>query len=198
MPVCSAPVWAVDAEDADAPMTYVEHIVGKVLGTMTDQSLTLDQRREKVIPLLRNSFEFNVMVRSVLSAYWKQASVDMQQRFTELFSNYVLEVFYNRLLEFRNEQVHFIDETLKGEWRAEVHTQIALTHVLSGKNMLPIKYRLRKNKENQQWYAYDMVIEGISLLGYYRESFAGILRKEGVEGVIADLELKLQKLQASR
>jgi phospholipid transport system substrate-binding protein len=43
---------------------------------------------------------------------------------------------------------------------------------------------LRKNQKTNEWKAYDMVAEGISLLSSKQSEFQSILRKDGLQKVI--------------
>ena len=43
---------------------------------------------------------------------------------------------------------------------------------------------MRKSKTTDEWKAYDMVAEGISLLSSKQSEFEGILRQDGIQAVI--------------
>jgi phospholipid transport system substrate-binding protein len=43
---------------------------------------------------------------------------------------------------------------------------------------------LRKNRKTDDWKAYDMVAEGISLLSSKQSEFQSILRNDGIQKVI--------------
>ncbi|MBA1333000.1 toluene tolerance protein, partial [Candidatus Endoriftia persephone str. Guaymas] len=42
------------------------------------------------------------------------------------------------------------------------------------------------------WLAYDVVIEGVSIVRNYRSSFASLVKKQGIDGLLANLESKVQ------
>jgi phospholipid transport system substrate-binding protein len=49
-------------------------------------------------------------------------------------------------------------------------------------------YKLRSR--DQQWWAYDMVIEGVSLVNNYRTQFSDIMAKSSFEGLMKRLREK--------
>ena len=52
---------------------------------------------------------------------------------------------------------------------------------------------MRKDSKTNEWKAYDMVAEGISMLNSKRSEFESILRQEGIDAVIALMRDKIGK-----
>ena len=57
-----------------------------------------------------------------------------------------------------------------------------------------IDYKLKNN--DGTWYAYDVVIEGVSLVNNYRNTFDAIVKAEGMDGLLRDLEGRIAKHQS--
>ena len=55
----------------------------------------------------------------------------------------------------------------------------------------PLLFKLRNSKG--AWAVYDVVIEGVSLISTYRSSFGTIVSKDGVDGLLQQLEEKVNK-----
>ena len=51
---------------------------------------------------------------------------------------------------------------------------------------------------NGEWLAYDIVVEKISLVRNYRTTYAEIFRKDGVDGLLAQMEAKLEQIQKTK
>jgi len=47
------------------------------------------------------------------------------------------------------------------------------------------------------WFAYDVVIEGISLVNNYRSTFAAIVKNDGMDGLLNDIQLRIDKYKSS-
>lgn len=56
-----------------------------------------------------------------------------------------------------------------------------------------ISFRVRKNKKTNDWKAYDMVAEGVSLLDSKQAELAGIIRQKGLAHVTEMLKEKSKK-----
>jgi phospholipid transport system substrate-binding protein len=57
------------------------------------------------------------------------------------------------------------------------------------KTETPLDYRLMK--KDGEWKAYDVVVDGISLVRNYREQFATILRSSSYEDLVLTLRDKI-------
>jgi phospholipid transport system substrate-binding protein len=53
-----------------------------------------------------------------------------------------------------------------------------------GRPDINLSFKLRKNRKTDDWKAYDMVAEGISLLSSKQSEFQSILRNDGIQKVI--------------
>jgi phospholipid transport system substrate-binding protein len=53
---------------------------------------------------------------------------------------------------------------------------------------VPINYRL--NYKDSRWLVNDVVIDGVSLITNYRSQFTGVIRRSGIDGLIAALAAK--------
>ena len=58
---------------------------------------------------------------------------------------------------------------------------------------IKIAFKVRKDSKTNEWKAYDMVAEGISLLNSKRSEFESILRQDGIDSVIALMREKIGK-----
>ena len=62
----------------------------------------------------------------------------------------------------------------------------------SGKPDINITFQVRRNKENQ-WKAFDLVAEGISMVQSKRAEFAPMIRQKGIDSVIEFMQEKSAK-----
>lgn len=58
---------------------------------------------------------------------------------------------------------------------------------------IKIAFKVRKDSKTNEWKAYDMVAEGISMLNSKRSEFESILRQDGIDAVIALMRDKIGK-----
>ncbi len=177
--------WAV-AVDRSSPTGVVQTVVDKVLTALKDDSLEQETRRAKIRELIAPHFDFQAMSRSILAKNWKKASRVQRDRFIELFSNLLENTYIVAMEAYTNQKIVIAGEKRKGK-RALVKTVIKQDTGVA----TPINYRMRQNADG--WYAYDVVIEGVSLVSNYRSTFRTIVKRDGMDGLLAQLAEKVEK-----
>ena len=164
--------------------------IERVIAILKDQSLDRDARWNQIAAVIRDGFDFRSMSQSVLATNWRKATPEEQERFTEFFSQYIEETYRAKIEAYTDEKVLYKDETIKGK-RAVVETVI-----VTSTNEIPVNFKLRL--DDGQWYAYDVVIEGISLVSNYRTTFAAIVKNEGMDGLLNNIQKRIDKYKAEQ
>lgn len=177
--------WAV-AVDRATPTVVVQTVIEQVLSVLKDNGLEQAERRKKIRDLIAPHFDFQAMSRSILAQNWKKASPQQRDRFVELFSNLLENTYIVAMEAYTNQKIKINAEKRKGK-RALVKAVIEQdTGVVT-----PINYRMRLNADG--WYAYDVIIEGVSLVSNYRSTFRTIVKRDGMDGLLDQLATKLAK-----
>ena len=174
---------------AATPMEEVRRSVDAIFAVLRDSGLPLQEKKDKVSALARERFDFQVMAQGVLATNWKKASDAEKARFVELFSETLIGTYRERVDAYSDEEVKYLGEKTKGI-RATVDTI-----VISDGVEIPMQYKVLQRGE--KWLAYDIVIEGVSLLRNYRESYRDIVKKEGMEGLLSQMERKIEEIKDS-
>ena len=176
--------------NAGAPLDALQIRMKSLLDVLRDPSFkalpTQVEKKEKLLPIIDEMFDYNELSRRTLSRNWKKLTTEQRQEFTDLFSKLLGIVYINRLLEYTNEKVVFGKEKMLSKNKAEVQSKI----VTSSKEIL-IHYRLIL--KNGTWRVYDVLIEGISLIRNYRSQFKKILTKQTPEELLKMLRKKVVK-----
>lgn len=171
-----------------SPRGQVQQTVDQVLEVLRNKTLSGAPRREALSKLIRARFDFSAMSQRTLGKYWKEASLKEKERFVELFSDLLEASYIGRIEAYSDEVVVYLSERVEGDL-AEVDTSIH-----SGNIDIPISYRLVLDRG--AWYVYDVIIEEVSLIKNYRNSYGEIVRKDGYPGLFARMEEKLRELRA--
>ena len=133
--------------------------------------------------LFNSRFDFRSMSQSILATNWRAATTEEKRQFVELFSRYLEDTYRNKIEAYGDQSIVYVSEQIRKD-RAMVDTEI----IAQGKR-IPVTYRLKNN--DGDWYAYDVVIEGMSLVSNYRDTFNAIIKSEGMEGLLSDLEVRI-------
>ena len=176
---------AIAASDIAAPQIPIETASNKLKKQLQDESFIKDFKKvnifvEKVVdPFI----DFNRVSALVLGKIWKKATKDEKRRFKHEFHTLLVRTYSRAFFEFKDWSVRYLPLRLK----ADAKKTIVKTEILQpGIQPLAINYRMVLTKG--QWKAYDIVIEGVSLVTNYRTSIKNELRKSGsLDAVIKQL-----------
>jgi phospholipid transport system substrate-binding protein len=174
---------------AASPREVVSVTVNAVLETLSDASLNDETKRRQIKGIVGRHFDFRAMASRVLATNWKKADKTQRARFTHLFKELLSNTYWTKISAYTNERVEVTGERLRSEKLATVNT-IIKTDTLD----IPVDYKLYQRESD--WFVYDVVIEQVSLVRNYRGSFQQIVRDEGIDGLISQLETKVAESSA--
>lgn len=169
---------------AGTPTEQLKSSVDAILATLKNKSLDKQARRGKIREIVNDRFYFKAMSQQTLSRNWRRASKQQRHRFVELFAKLLENTYIGRIEAYTNEKVEYLREKQVTDKRYVVYTQI----VAADKN-IPINYKLAL--KNGKWLVYDVIIEEVSLISNYRNSYNEIIRKEGMEALLNKMAQKV-------
>jgi phospholipid transport system substrate-binding protein len=164
-----------------------------VKGTINDLIQVLDddtlkqpeqaeERRHEIEEIIKNRVDYEEMARRALGASWSTLSYRDQHEFVDLFVQLLRDMFAGRITERSDEQVVFLGELREGAF-AEVKAQ------MKGRKIdTPIDFRLIHRAH--EWWVYDVVIDGASIVSNYRSQFTSIMRDVSYVGLVKKMRQK--------
>ena len=173
------------AAEFSTPEARVKDSVDRVIAILNDESLDREAKWQQIAAVINEGFDFRSMSQSVLATHWRRATDEERRRFTEFFSQYIEETYRAKIEAYSDEQILYKDEVIRGD-RAVVETLI-----VTDTNKIPVNFKLKNN--NGEWFAYDVIIEGVSLVANYRSTFAAIVKNEGMNGLLSDIQRRIRK-----
>lgn len=176
------------ASAAPGPTEQIKTTVDAVLQTLKDHSLNRQEKRERLLNLIKSQFDFRAMSQAALATNWRKASAEEQKRFTEMFSELLEWTYIGRIEAYTNEKVEYTGEKIKKR-RAVVGTKI-----VTANTEIPIIYKLI-NREDK-WLVYNVLVENVNLVRNYRDSYRSIVKKEGINGLLIKMEQKIKELKS--
>jgi phospholipid transport system substrate-binding protein len=139
---------------------------------------------EELMPYI----DYRYSAYKILGKYVKSTSKEQREKFVQVMRNYLAITYAKALTKYKDQQVIFEPEKPVDNQRiVAVHTEI----VEQGAPAISIDFKLRKNKKTGQWKAFDMVVEGISLISSKQAEITRQIRELGVDAVITQLEKKV-------
>ena len=179
--------WANAAE----PLDKIRQTVDDVLTIVNNKTLQPQERHTQIRQAVLQRFGFEEMAQRSMAQHWRTLTPQQQQEFVELFTDLLERSYINRIENYKAgpQGVRYPKEEITGD-RAIVHTEI-----MSGRD-LPIAVDYHLLHKDGDWKAYDIVIEGVSLVNNYRIQFNTIILKDSYAGLVKQMRTKLAQEQA--
>ena len=146
----------------------------------------LFERRKRGRAILQQLFDFQEMARRSLGANARRYN-DRLREFTPLFIDFLEHAYMGTLEENGDAKIQYLREIVVDD-SVEINTKTSLK---DGKEYR-VNYRLFLSPAG--WHVYDVIVEGISLLGNYRSQFHRVLQKKSFDELLQDLRAKKGKL----
>ena len=171
------------AQPIDSVRKTIEQVVKIAVSLKGDGNKAV--RRQKLRDLITPRFDFSEMAKRSLGTAWLQMTPTQQSDFVQVFSALLARTYLERV-ETVEENMVTIDSENVGYPKALVKTSVK-----KNGDVFPLDYRL--HFKDNDWKVYDVVIENIGLVSNYRNEFSGIIRKDGIDGLISRLKEKEKK-----
>jgi len=137
--------------------------------------------KRRLEAIITRTIDLKAMVEAAMDRHWKAATEAQRKRIVAAFENRFRKASTNELDGYRSTSVEYRKEVELPGGVIQVPTRV----VVKGEPT-DVTYTLRRGRDG--WRIIDIVIDGVSTVANYRSSFARIIAKEGVEGLIRRLE----------
>lgn len=153
-------------------------------------AITADPRRlySLVDSVLLQHMDFTRMSRWVLGKHWKTATPDQQARFSAEFRRLLVRTYATALAGYSGQHIQFLPQRDSG---ATDEAVVRLEIRQPGGPAIPVQFSLYRSGE--AWKAYDVLIDGISLVANYRTTFGAEVRNGGIDALIQALAVRNQQ-----
>ena len=136
-------------------------------------------------------FDFQAMTRTAVGRSWRDATPEQQKRLESAFRSLLVRTYTTALAQ---SSLSDVSVEIKPAPVKAGQDEVTVKSVAkqSGKQPVAIDYRMAKSAND--WKVFDVVVENLSLVTNYRDSFAAEISRSGIEGLIKSLESKNQTL----
>jgi phospholipid transport system substrate-binding protein len=148
-----------------------------------------ESRRAEIRRAADSLFDFPEMARRALGRHWADRTPAEREEFVRLFTDLIARTYIGKIDRYAGEAIAYTGERVDGD-EASVRSQV----VTAKGSQIPIEYRL--HRVNDDWSAYDVLIENVSLVGTYRSQFDRIIKAESFANLVRRLREKGQVAEA--
>lgn len=176
---------------AGAPTDQLRSQVDRVIKTLEDPQLKHEgkarERRKMVRRIADEIFDFGETAKRSLGRHWQARTPTEREEFVQLFADLLERSYISKIELFNGERVSYIGDTIDGD-TATVRTRLLTKQATE----IPVDYRMLKRGE--RWLAYDVIIEGVSLVANYRTQFNKIIQTSSYPDLIKKMKGKQEEL----
>mgnify|MGYP000256485422 CR=1 FL=1 len=175
---------------ADSVSPYVTL---KNVGQNLFTRIAANQEKLTKFPLLMNTIVEEELMPSVdykyasfriLGKHLKNTNEAQRDQFVDSMRNYLSRTYATALMQYKNQQIIFEPEkSVEDKKIVGIKMQI----VELNKPTIDVIFKMRKNKQTGEWKAFDMIVEGISLLSSKEAELSNKIAKQGIEQVSIEL-----------
>jgi len=174
------------------PLELVKSSLSRVVAILQSQAASATQagtRRAEIRQAAAEMFDFDEMSHRILAQHWKDGSPQEQREFVRLLTELLEKAYLTSIGTYRLASITFQAESINGSY-AQVRSRMA-----SGKGEgVAVEYRLFES--DGRWAAYDVAVDGISLVSSFRSQFNSVLRRSSFAQLLEHLQSRLASLTA--
>jgi phospholipid transport system substrate-binding protein len=177
----SHPVHAAPSSGGDT----VQGLYDALLNTMKNgRTLGHSGRFAQLDPVIRRSFDIASMARLSVGPSWSGLTEAQRQQVTESFGRYISAIYADRFDSYAGQKL----EVTREEPAA---SGVMVRSRIINADAEPVKLDYMMRRSGEGWLISDVYLDGaISEVATRRSEFAGILKHEGIDGLIAALNRK--------
>lgn len=177
------PLTQVVAAALLPPQLAIEMASTKLQKKMQDKSFIKDFAKvsqfvnETILP----HTDFDKISALVLGKLWKTATPDERERFKREFQTLLVRTYSRAFVEFKDWSIRYLPlEMEEGATKVIVKTEVLQP------SLQPVAVNYRMLLSNGEWKAYDIMIEGVSLVTNYRTTFTNEVQTKGSLSAVID------------
>jgi phospholipid transport system substrate-binding protein len=149
--------------------------IDNVLLVLKDKTLSKESKKEEVIKIVNDTFDFELMAKIALGKEaWDSIDEAKQNEFSKTFEEKIKASYSNKLELYNDQKVKIISLLPYNKTRLQLKTEL-----LGKEGNYSINYNFYE--KNGEWYIYDIDLIGVSIIQTYRQQFAGLLKEKSFD-----------------
>ena len=176
---------AVSASE-EAARQLVQETADKVIEAIAQNQAAIESDPDELLKIvdeiLLPRIDFERMSRLTLGRHWNRATEQERRDFIAEFRQLLVRTYAGPLSSLDDDQEVVVVGVRAG---SDDNDLLVRSEVRGGSESIPVDYRVYQ--VNGDWKAYDVVIDGISLIANYRGSFSQQVQRQGMQGLIDTL-----------
>jgi phospholipid transport system substrate-binding protein len=171
------------------PHQVIEGLGDRLFMRLAQEQENLGDHPELVRDIIEQELMPHVDYRyaafKILGKYIRTVSKEEREEFALAMRDYLTVVYVNALSQYKNQKITFQPSTKLKEGKKIATIKALITE--QGAPNIGINFKLRLDRKTQQWKAFDMVIEGISLINAKQAEITSRIRASDIQTVTLEI-----------
>lgn len=168
------------------PVAVIEQLSSQLFGQLQQLSSAELKQVNNIKPLVTEFImpyvDTQYVAYKLMGRYIRTSTKAQRKAFVEVMQHYLTNTYAAALMNYQQQAVQVSpSQSAIGQRVANVRVLL----ISANAPEVTIDFKLRHNKTTGQWRAFDMVIEGISLLSSKQAEFAQLFLQQGIDQTIS-------------
>lgn len=188
--VLVSPVTATPTEDFPEASETVERLHQKLLEVMQQsETLGYQARFNELAPVISSLFDTPLIVKVILSRYWKKLTDQQKSSFIEMFNQLSIATYASRFNDYNDEQFREVSKEVLKKGRLLVKTELLRV------KKEPVKLNYLMHQKDGNWLIISVIANGVNDLSLKRAEYAAVIREKGFDGLVIEIERKIHDME---
>ena len=173
--------------DVVAPDELIRRTVQDVISIIKQDKDIQAGDQKKILALVDSKvlphFDFARMTQLAVGKHWRIATPEQKQALVTEFRNMLVRTYTKVFTVYRDQSVEVKPFKLSADDATEATVKTLI--IKPGAQPIPVDYEMKKAADG--WKAFDISIEGVSMVMSYRGTFTTQIQESGIDGLIKTL-----------
>lgn len=169
-----------------APDVLIKTTVHEVLAVVKQDKDIQAGNQKKILELVDAKvlphFDFTRMTQLAVGKSWRTATPEQKRALVTEFRNMLVRTYTKAFTVYRDQTVEIKPFKMAAD---ATETTVKTSINKSGAQPVLVDYEMEKTADG--WKAFDVTIEGVSMVSSYRGTFTSEIQEKGIDGLIKTL-----------
>ena len=175
-------------KDPKATIEKAHEKIREILRTTPDK----EEMREKIRGAMADFIDYDIFAKLAAKKFWDTLKPKQRTEYSELFQRLIQRTYLKRFKANKPFKFEMMGEVQLNSKKTKARL---LSLIESGKVEAEVAYKLHQPEGKDTWWAYDVVIDDVSVMRNYRTSFNKTWDKGGWDLLISKMRKKLDKVE---
>lgn len=178
------------AADQSNPYVLMNQAAEKTFSRLKNEQAKIRQNPDYLREIVDQELLPYVQVKYagalVLGRYYREATPAQREAYFAAFREYLKQAYGQALAMYHGQTYQVAPEQPIGD-----ATIVAIRVTIIDPNGRPpvrLDFQWRKNSQTGNWQAYDMIVEGVSMITTKQNEWGDLLRQKGIDGLTVELK----------